>query len=200
MKPEMTRAEVEMRSRFDFSRVTRGRFSDRYAKGHSVALLNGEPDMEDPLDATDSTRRVGKRIFESHVQAAGLKLAEPLHDDQIDYLIYCSSGRNNELVSYAVQLKTSRHETFSLHKTDVHIPRSLLAYVWRTQHPDESSIYALTYGEALRIIESKGYAKTPSWISEGGYSITHAGLELKEMLEPYKMTTKRWQEKLQAIG
>ncbi len=199
MKPEMTRAEVETRSRFDFSRLTRGRFSDRYANGHSVALQNGEPDMEDPLDANDSTRQAGKRIFESHVQAAGLKLAEPLHDERIDYLIYSSSGPNHELVSYAVQVKTSRHETFSLHKTDVHIPRSLLAYVWHAQHPAESSIYALTYSEALRIIESKGYAKSPSWNDEGGYSITHAGLELKKLLEPYRMTRERWQQKMQTV-
>ncbi|MGD0830995.1 MAG: hypothetical protein ABR907_08645 [Terracidiphilus sp.] len=200
MKQAMSRNEIEMRSRFDFSRATRGRFSDRYKEGHSVTLLDGEPDMEDPLDTSDSpnsTRQAGKRIFISHVHAAGLKLAEPLDDKSIDYLIYNDAGKNRELISYAVKLKTSSHKTFYLYKKYERIPQFLLVYVWNARDPEESSVYALTYEEALRILEAKGYARTDSWIEEGGFSVTDAGPELLEMLKPYRMTEERWREKLQ---
>jgi hypothetical protein len=200
MKPETNRNEVEMRSRFDFSRATRGRFSGRYEQAHSVTLLDGEPDMDDPLDLSDglhSTREAGKRIFVSRVQAAGLKLAQPMNDKSIDYLIYNDAGQSHELVSYAVKLKTSSSKTFYLYKKYEQIPRFLLVYVWNARGPEESSIYALTYEEALRILEAKGYAKSESWIKEGGFSVTDAGPELLDMLKPYQMTEKSWREKLQ---
>lgn len=199
MKPEMSGTEAEMRSRFDFSRATRGRFSSRYEQGQSVTLLNGDADMEDPLemdDGADNTRQAGKRIFISHVQAAGLKLAEPLHDKSIDYLIYNDAGKNHNLISYAVKLKTSSSKTFYLYKKYEHIPHFLLVYVWNARGPEESSVYALTYEEALRILEAKGYARSVSWIEEGGFSVTDAGPELLGMLEPYRMTEERWRQKL----
>jgi hypothetical protein len=49
-------------------------------------------------------------------------------------------------------------------------------------------------------MEKKGYAKTDSWTKRGYYFVRSAGPELKEILEPYKMTAERWQKKLQAIG
>lgn len=55
MKQAASSNEVEMRSRFDFSRATRGRFSDRYEQNHDVTLLDGDPDMEDPLTSVMMT-------------------------------------------------------------------------------------------------------------------------------------------------
>ena len=205
MKSPVRKNELELRRRFDFSKPTRGRFYERYQKGHTVTLLDHDPDAhyDDPLDSelsTGSTRAAGKRVFVSHVQAAGLGVAEPLSDDHIDYLIYSDARRNGHgLISCAVQLITSAHKTFSLHKTDLQMPRSLLAYVWNAKDTKDSSVYALTFEEALKIIEGKGYAETDSWVNKGGYSVTNAGLELQEMLEPYRMTQERWQQKLQAI-
>jgi len=89
---------------------------------------------------------------------------------------------------------------FSLYKKESRVPRLLVAYVWHAKAPKDSEVYALTYDEALQIVKNKPYSTSKSWIDEGGYSVTHAGAELKEMLKPYKMTTERWQEKLQAIG
>jgi hypothetical protein len=52
----------------------------------------------------------------------------------------------------------------------------------------------------MKVMEQKGYAKTDSWTKRGYYFVRSAGPELKEILKPYKMNTKRWQQKLQAIG
>ena len=61
-------------------------------------------------------------------------------------------------------------------------------------------MYALTFQDAMQVMQMKGYAKTDSWTKKGYYFVRSAGPELEEMLKPYKMmTTERWQEKLQAI-
>jgi hypothetical protein len=202
MKPPIDMNEEEIRSRFDFSKAARGRFYERYQKGHTITLLDRDPDGEDcvgPNSASEGTRQSGKRIFESHVRAAGLKLDEPSNKDGIDYLLYREDMKSRERVSYFVKVKTSIHEVFSLYKRDSQIPRLLVAYVWHANTPEESSVYALTYEEALRIVESKPYVTSKSWKEDGGYSVTHAGAELRKMLEPYRMTQERWQQTLQLV-
>jgi hypothetical protein len=202
MKSPIDMNEEEMRSRFDFSKATRGRFYERYQKGHSTTLLDHDPNEESRLDSnsvSDSTRQSGKRIFESHVRAAGLKLDEPSDKNGIDYILYREDHESRKRVSYFVKVRTSIHEVFSLYKNDSQIPRLLVAYVWHAKKAEESSIYALTYEEALRIVESKPYVTSKSWNEEGGYSVTHAGAELREMLKPYLMTEQRWLQKLQAV-
>jgi hypothetical protein len=187
---------MELRSRFDFSKGVRGKFYERYKNGHTVTLLDGDPDEDDPLDL--STRQAGTSIFVSQVQAAGFKLAEPLQDESIDYIIYSAAERDHDLISYAVKLKTSNSRTFYLYKKYGDIPRLLLVYIWNARISEDSSVYALTYEEALGVLKAKGYANTDSWIKNGGYSVTHAGSELIEMLNPYRMTLERWRQKLQA--
>jgi hypothetical protein len=152
-----------MRSRFDFSSATRGRFSDRYEQNHSVTLLDGDPDMEDPLDIShgDSqlTEVFGKNLLISHLVSAG----------------------------FSLDLKYKR------------FPHLLIAYVWNVQGPEPSDIYALTFGDALQVMEKRGHAKTDSWTKKGYYFVRDAGGELKKLLEPYRMTPERWREKLQTV-
>lgn len=205
MKPEMSRNEVEMRSRFDFSRATRGRFSERYEQDHSVTLLDGDPDMDDPLDSSkgDSqlTEIAGKHLLISRLMAAGFEVAQPLRDKGIDLVAYRDGENGKEFAAYPIQLKASSRESFSLDKKYERFgPRLLIAYIWNVQEPEHSDVYALTFGDALQVMKKKGYAETDSWTKKGYYFVRSAGVELKEILEPYKMTTKRWQEKLQAIG
>jgi N-acetylglutamate synthase-like GNAT family acetyltransferase len=88
---------------------------------------------------------------------------------------------------------------FSLYQKESRIPRLLVAYVWHAKDPEASEVYALTYDEALRIVKSKPYFSSKSWIDEGGYSVTHAGAELKAMLKEYRMTPKKWRQRLESI-
>ena len=46
MKSPIDMNETEIRARFDFSRATRGRFAAQYKNGHTVALLDHDPDEE----------------------------------------------------------------------------------------------------------------------------------------------------------
>ena len=205
MKPAMSSPEVEMRSRFDFSRATRGRFSDRYEQSHSVTLLEGDPDMDDPLDSSNGdsqlTEIAGKHLLISRLMAAGFEVAQPLRNKGIDLVAYRDGENGKEFAAYPIQLKASSRESFSLDKKYERFgPRLLIAYVWNVQEPEHSDVYALTFGDALQVMKKKGYAETDSWTKKGYYFVRSAGTELKEILKPYKMTTKRWQEKLQAIG
>jgi hypothetical protein len=194
--------ETEIRARFDFSRATRGRFAARYQSGHTVMLLDHDPDEVEAIlqgDVVETTRQSGMRIFESQVRKAGLRLVEPSKKNGIDYLIYSETQADEEGASFPVKLKTSIHEVFSLYKKESRIPRLLVAYVWHVKEPEASEVYALTYNEALQIVNSKPYFTSKSWTDEGGYSVTHAGAELKQMLKQYRMSPKKWRQRLQSI-
>jgi hypothetical protein len=204
MKAPIDMNETEIRARFDFSKATRGRFAARYQSGHTVTLLDHDPDEVEaisPTEVIETTRKSGMRIFESQVRQAGLRLVEPPKKNGIDYLIYTEAKSDSDMegTSVPVKLKTSIHEVFSLYKKDSTIPRLLVTYVWHAKEPQASEVYALTYDEALQIVESKPYSSTKSWIDEGGYSVTHAGAELKEMLQEFRMTPKKWRQRLQSI-
>ena len=203
MKSAMSKNEVEMRSRFDFSSATRGRFSDRYEQGLSVTLLDGDPDMEDPLDLShgDSqlTEVFGKNLLISHLVAAGFEVAQPVRDRGVDLVVYKDGEDAKNYVPCLIQLNASSHESFSLDKKYGRFPHLLIAYVWNVQTPVQSNVYALTFNEALQVMEKKGYAKTDSWKNDGYYFVRNAGVDLKRILEPFKMTTERWQEKLQTV-
>jgi hypothetical protein len=194
--------ETEVRARFDFSKATRGRFATRYQNGHTVSLLDHDADELEailPAEVVETTRQSGMRIFESQVRKAGLRLVEPSKKNGIDYFIYTETQASEDGASFPVKLKTSIHEVFSLYKKESKIKRLLVAYVWHANEPEASEVYALTYDEALRIVKSKPYFSSKSWIDEGGYSVTHAGAELKEMLKEYRMTPKKWRQRLHSI-
>jgi len=202
MKSPIDMNETEIRARFAFSKATRGRFAARYQNGHTVILLDHDPDKEEtilPADAAETTRRAGIRIFESQVREAGLRLVEPPKKNGIDFFISSEGQADEAGASFPVKLKTSIHEVFSLYKKESRIPRLLMAYVWHANEPKDSEVYALTYKEALEIVKSKPYITSKSWVEDGGYSVTHAGAELKEMLMQYRMTPRKWHQRLQSI-
>ncbi len=203
MRSQMSKSEMELRNRFDFSKGVRGKFHERYEKGHSVTLLEGEPDDDDPLAPSkhDSqlTEIAGKHLLISRLVAAGFEVAEPLRDKGIDLVAYRDGEGGKDFAAYPIQLKASSHQSFSLDKKYERFRRLLIAYVWNVQTPERSVVYALTFKDAMQVMQMKGYAKTDSWTKKGYYFVRSAGPELEEILEPYKMTTERWQEKLQGI-
>jgi len=205
MRSQMSKNEVALRTQFDFSKGVRGKYYERFKNGQTVTLLEGEPDKDQPLtsDKGDSqlTEIAGKHLLISRLVAAGFEVAQPLRDKGIDLVAYRDGEDGKEFAAYPIQLKASSHESFSLDKKYERFgPRLLIAYVWNVQDPEHSDVYALTFGDALQVMKKKGYAETDSWTKKGYYFVRSAGIELKEILEPYKMTTKRWQEKLHAIG
>jgi len=202
MKSPIDMNEAEMRNRFDFSKATRGRFHDRYEKGHTITFLHHNPDHEQ--SATPSTKDsqlteiAGKHLLISRLISAGFEVAEPIRDNGIDLLVYGTS-KSEQFIAYPIQLKAFSNESFSLDKKYGRIHGLLIAYVWNVQSSAQSDIFALTFDEAFQILTKKGFAETPSWEKGGKYFVRKADSKLKKMLEPYRMTVERWQEKLQAV-
>src|SRR5580700_10841729 len=106
MKTQMSDNEQKLRKQFDFSKAVRGRRSEQYSKGHRVTLLEGRPDMDDPLasDASDSqlVEIAGKHLLISRLVAAGLEVAEPLRDKGIDLIVYRG---DNGFTAWPIQMK-----------------------------------------------------------------------------------------------
>lgn len=203
MKSVIDMNETEIRARFDFSRATRGRFADRYQNGHTVTLLDHDPDEDDSLDPSNPdsqlTEVFGKNLLISHLVAAGFEVAQPVRDRGVDLVVYKDGEDAKDYVPCLIQLKASSHESFSLDRKYERFPHFLIAYVWNVQTPALSDVYALTFKDALQVLEKKGYAKTNSWKNGGYYFVRNAGVDLKKILEPFKMTTEKWREKLQTV-
>ena len=201
MKAQASESEQRLRNRFDFSKAVRGRHYEQYAKGHSVTLLEGEPDEDDPLEVDEHDSQLveiaGKHLLISHLIAAGFEVAEPLRDKGIDLIVY----RGGEsFVARPIQMKASSLESFSLDGKYEHIPNLLLTYVWNVQTPERNEVYAMTFDEAVQILKEKGYDKTDSWQKRRYYFVRNAGVKLKQLLERHRMSTERWQQKLKMAG
>lgn len=196
-----SKQEIELRKRFDFSKAVRGKYYDRYMKGHSVTLLSGEPDHDDPLASSESDPQLveiaGKHLLISRLIAAGFEVAEPLRDKGIDLIVYRDE---NDFSASPVQMKASTQESFSLDRKYERFPDLLIAYVWNVNAGDKGDVYLLRYDQALKVMEAKGYSKTDSWTKNGYYFVRSAGKELKELLKPYRMQFQNRQEKILAVG
>jgi len=203
MKSPIDMNEAEMRARFDFSKATRGRYADRSMEGHSVTLLDHDPDEDFPVfsPSGDSqlTEMAGKHLLISHLVAAGFEVAEPLRDKGIDLVAYHDGEGGGDFAAYPIQVKASSHESFSLDKKYERFPRLLIVYVWNVKGPEPCEVYALNFKDAEAVMEAKGYAKTDSWTKKGYYFVRSADPKLKELLKRFRMTPERWPARLQSI-
>jgi len=202
MSLSASKSENELRDKFDFSKSTRGKYADRYRKGHSVAVLEGDSDDPDPLEPeredSQLTEMAGRHLLIAHLMNAGFEVAQPLRDNGIDLVAYQGKKGTRQFVARPIQLKAFSHESFYVDRRFENHPRLVIAYVWNVSTPDKSEIYALTFQDALAVLEKKGFAKTDSWTKAGRYFVRNAGKELKDLLKPFRMTRDRWQEKLKA--
>lgn len=146
---------------------------------------------------TQVVELLGRNWLISQLLKGGLEVSLPLRDKGIDLIVYLDK---NKFVSCPVQMKASTKASFSLDKKYEKFPNMILAYVWYLEDANKTVSYALTYSEALQVCEKMGWTKTESW-KKGFYSTTKPSDKLLKLLELYKMTTKRWQEKvLQLVG
>lgn len=200
MKTQMIDSEKELKNRFDFSNATRGRHSRQYQKGHAVTVLEGEPESEFSASGENDsqlTEIAGKHLLISRLVAAGFEVAEPLRDRGIDLIVYRDQERFD---ASPLQMKASSGESFSLDRKYKKFPNLLIAYVWNVNSGDKGDIYLLTFGQALMVMDSKGYSKTDSWTKNGYYFVRSAGKDLKELLKPYRMDAQNLRQKILAIG
>ncbi|MFP5238119.1 MAG: hypothetical protein ACLGSD_19655 [Acidobacteriota bacterium] len=200
MKAQMSESEQALRSQFDFSKATRGGHTAQYAKGRSVTFLTGEPEAEDSSAVGSDSQLVeiaGKHLLISRLVAAGYEVAEPLRDRGIDLIVYRDK---KEFSALPVQMKASTQESFSLDRKYEKFSNLLIAYVWNVNAGEKGDVYLLTFEQALKVMDAKGYSKTDSWIKNGYYFVRNAGRELKELLQPYRMQMKKGSVRPLVVG
>lgn len=137
MKAQMSNDEKRLRAQFNFSKAERGRFYERYKKGHTITLLSEDAEIDDPLDSAQHDSQLieiaGKHLLISRLVAAGFEVAEPLRDKGIDLIVY----RDDEkFKAWPIQMKASTQESFSLDRRYEGIPDLLIAYggTWMPQN------------------------------------------------------------------
>jgi hypothetical protein len=186
----------EMRKEYDFSGGVRGKHAARYAEGTTVVLLDSKRPHYPETEDSQLTELAGKHLLIAQLTAAGLEVAVPVRDRGIDLIAYLDRGTPpRDFVACPIQLKASTGEGFGLDKKYEKTANLILAYVWHVTDPVSYCIYALSYREALAILHRKGHTATTSW--ENGYwHVTRADKQLIRMLEPYKMTPKKWVERV----
>lgn len=141
---------------------------------------------------------IGKHIVIANLFAAGLEVAEPIRDRGVD-LIAFHDGKNGERFdAWPIQVKSSRGKSFLLDKKYEKLPRLIIVYVWNADCHDKNEIFALTYPEALKVLEEQGYANKKSWTQGRKWVVTNVGVKLEMLLEPHRMTPERWAKKLHA--
>jgi len=196
MKKTHKPRKQEMRKEYDFSGGVRGSHAARYAEGNTVVLLDSErPHTSDSKDS-QLTELAGKHLLIAQLTAAGLEVAVPVRDRGIDLIAYLDRGTpSRNFVAYPIQLKANAGEGFSLDKKYEKTANLILAYVWHVTDPVGYSIYALSYREALAILHRKGHTAAKCW-ENGRWNISKADKQLVQMLEPYKMNSKKWVERV----
>lgn len=149
---------------------------------------------------TQTIELIGRNRLIDELILAELEVAIPLRDRGVDLVAYVDlSSAASRFVAVPIQMKAASRRAFSLDKKYSRISNLLLAYVWELQTPDLTVTYALTYEEALRIAENLGWTKTSSW-AKGRCSTSKPSKKLRDLLEPYKMSSLAWRRKLSNVS
>jgi hypothetical protein len=95
-----------------------------------------------------------------------------------------------------IAVRGSARQGFSLYKEYEQIPDLLIAYVWG-MHPNyEKVTYVLTYPQAFKILEERGFSETASWWHDGKYSSGSLTPDFPHYLEQFRMSPTTWRTKL----
>ena len=140
----------------------------------------------------------------SQLLQAGLEVAKPERDRGIDLVVYLDlDKRVGDFVACPIQIKAASERSFGLDPKYKRFPRLLLVQIWHVRESHKTEAFAMTYAEALGIARKMGWTKTASWktgASSGkrGYSVHTVSDDgrLWTLLEPFKMSPKRWKAKV----
>lgn len=199
MKKIVKNTEGALRREYDFSKGVRGVHASRYAEGANVVLLEPDPDRTGKSTTQDTqlTELAGRHLLIAQLTAGGIEVAVPVRDRGIDLIAYLDKGESGrDFIACPIQLKVSSKEGFTLNRKYQKIVNLLIAYVWNVGDPTHSSVYALTYQEALEILERKGHTKSASWKDHSTYHLSKIDEKLLDLLKPYKMTPEKWAQRI----
>jgi|SRR5579863_1142480 len=151
------------------------------------------------INDTQVVELIGRNRLGSEILRDGLDVAVPARDRGIDLIAYSDLSSNvRTFVARPIQMKASSEASFSIDRKYERVANLIIAYVWHVHDGNATVTYALTYKEALAIARKCwGRAKknSASW-KRGRYSTSKPSLQLRTLLEPFKMAQGKWWEKV----
>jgi hypothetical protein len=155
--------------------------------------------QQNNIEAFDnSTRYAGKEILKDSLRSVGIQFTEAIQKPADIVIFSDAASPDRRPLQIPVKVYTGQKRVFRLTKTLETLDRLLIVYVWGVNTESNSNIYASTYREVVDIANEKGYTATSSWRDHGHYSVTDAGEELRELLEPYHIPPQTWQDRIEA--
>jgi hypothetical protein len=148
---------------------------------------------------TQLVELIGRQHLTSELLRAGLEVATPIRDRGIDLIAYSDiDKRLTRFASCPIQMKAAMTRPFSLATKYAKVRNLLIAYVWNLNDLSKTVTYALTYQEALAVAETLGWTRTGSW-QRGAYSTTRPSAKIVKLLEPYRMTSEKWWQRVTQV-
>ena len=139
---------------------------------------------------------MGRNRLIDELLRAGLEVALPMRDRGIDLIAYVDlANQVSAFVACPIQMKAASGRSFSISRKHEKFANLIYAYVWGLSSTEDAATYALTYPEAIAVGDAMGYTLTPSW-KDGVYSTQRPSKKLVALLEPHRMTPKRWRQKI----
>ena len=146
---------------------------------------------------TQTLELVGQHRLASELLQAGLEVAFPARDRGVDLIAYLDvDPESDRFVAKPIQLKSASRRSFGVWKKYGKFHDLILAYVWHLDGQQPAETYALSQPEALAVGQEMGYLETVSWKEGGGYGTTRPSARLIELLKPYRMSAKKWRDKV----
>ena len=143
---------------------------------------------------------LGRNRLIDELLRAGLEVALPIRDRGIDLIVYQDLGAGVvQFAAVPIQMKACSQCTFSLDAKYEKFPNLLIAHIWHIDSPKDEVTYAMTYGEALAVADAMGWTRTASW-KKGYYANNQPGVKLRDLLEPHRMTAKKWRQKVRGAS
>jgi hypothetical protein len=136
---------------------------------------------------------LGRDWLVNELRRAGVEVAYPENDKLIDLIAYRASSKSQRIVP--IQLLAASKRKFGVYQKHSGIEDLLMVYIWNLQSPEEAEAYAMSYSEAHTIAQELGWTKTESW-RRGNYFTSNPSEELLRLLEPFRMTPAKWQERI----
>lgn len=155
---------------------------------------------------TQQVETLGRNRLIDELVRGGVEVAMPMRDRGVDLIAYIDIGERagagavpEPFSAVPIQMKAATGERFSLSRKYERLANLLLVYVWGIASASRTRLYAMTYREALAIAAASGWTRTPSW-RKGRYAATRVSSELRDRLEPHRMTTERWKPVVRAAS
>ncbi len=147
-------------------------------------------------------KQLAKRHLEHQLREAGIEIDTSPLEPGVDLIaILGSGGKPVRGAKCLIKIGANKRDRFSVirkwkGKAD------LLVYAWNVSTTD-ADIYALSYDEAVALLEERGHTETKSWRVLGGYYLDVGTGKTRTWwtnhLSPYRMDAEKLREKIISV-